>query len=298
MVHQTVLQKEAVDALAITPAAVVVDATVGSGGHASAICSNLGKRGHFIGIDVDETALNTTRERLGRVACQVSLLKGNFKDMATLVPQTGVTNADAILADLGWRMEQFSDGGRGLSFRATSEPLLMTLGDPQDYPYTALDIVNSWDLTQIQTIIAAYGEERYAHRIAKGIVERRATAPFATVGDLVQCIEAVVPAVYRHGRIHPATRTFQALRMTVNDELTVLEDFITAATAFLRPAGRLAIITFHSLEDRLVKHRFRELAATDEFTLITTRPVMPSSEELVHNPRARSAKLRIISRNE
>lgn len=297
MVHQTVLQKEAVDALALTSAAVVVDATVGSGGHASTICAALGKDGHFIGIDVDQSALATTQERLKAALCRVSLLQGNFKDATALLASVGVTEVDAIVADLGWRMEQFDGGGRGLSFRALEEPLLMTLGNPQDYPYTARDILNDWELTQIQTIIAAYGEERYAHRIAKGIVERRSTTPFATVGDLVQCIEAVVPAVYRHGRIHPATRTFQALRMTVNDELSVLEDFLTTSTQLLRPAGRLAIITFHSLEDRLVKHRFRELAATDEFTLITKRPVMPSSEEVSNNPRARSAKLRIITRN-
>lgn len=297
MLHQTVLLKETVTALAPQSDDVVVDATLGSGGHAKAICELMGKNGHFIGIDVDEEALSTSETRLAGSLPRLSFLKGNFKDVATLVESVGVSEVDAIVADLGWRMEQFSEGGRGLSFRATDEPLLMTLGNPTDYPFTAMDIVNDWEEGQIQTIIAAYGEERFARRIAKAIVSRRETELFATVGDLVTCIEGSVPAVYRHGRIHPATRTFQALRMAVNDELTVLDDFMTAASGLLSPGGRLAIITFHSLEDRLVKHRFRELAAADSFTILTKRPVIPTSEEVQTNPRARSAKLRIISRN-
>jgi 16S rRNA (cytosine1402-N4)-methyltransferase len=295
MSHITVLLTEAVAALALARNSTVVDGTVGSAGHAVALCAQLGSTGHYIGIDADRVAIAAARERLARVAPKVTLTTGNFSNLENLLSSSHVEagTVDAVLADLGWRMEQFTDGGKGFSFRV-DEPLLMTYGDPSDYAFTAFDIVNDWTETQIATIIAGYGEERYARRIASGIVKARAIAPLHTTGALVHVIESAVPAVYRRGRVHCATRTFQALRMAVNDELTVVEDLISAAVRVLRPGGRLAIITFHSIEDRLVKHRFRELAEQGA-TIITKRPIVPSSEELAHNPRARSAKLRVIS---
>jgi 16S rRNA (cytosine1402-N4)-methyltransferase len=295
MSHITVLLEEAVDALALSPASTVVDATVGSAGHALAICARLGREGHYIGIDADPAAIAAARTRLGDVMPRVTLVVGNFAELTThlstvLAPGVGV---DAILADLGWRIEQFTDGGRGFSFQC-DEPLLMTFGDPASYPFTARDIVGEWSEDQLRTIIHGYGDERYAARIARAIVRARDTAPILTSGQLVAIILDAVPASYRHGRIHPATRTFQALRMTVNDELTVVDTLITSAQTVLRPGGRLAIISFHSSEDRIVKHRFREWVAAGA-VLITKKPITPSAEACRHNPRARSAKLRVIS---
>jgi 16S rRNA (cytosine1402-N4)-methyltransferase len=295
MSHVTVLLEEAVDALALSQDSTVVDATVGSAGHAQRICTKLGVLGHYFGIDADSTAIANAKNVLAGVAPTTTLVVGNFSKLENLVrsSQIMVGTVDAVLADLGWRMEQFTDGGRGFSFRV-DEPLLMTYGDPSDYPFTAHDIINEWTEAQIATIIAGYGEERYAKRIAGAVVKARALAPLLTTSELVSVIEAAVPAVYRRGRVHPATRTFQALRMAVNDELTVVEELIDAAVRVLRPGGRLAIITFHSIEDRLVKHRFRALAEHGA-TIITKRPITPSPEEVAMNPRSRSAKLRVIS---
>jgi 16S rRNA (cytosine1402-N4)-methyltransferase len=296
MSHVTVLLDEAVAGLALSPTSVVVDVTLGSAGHARAICEQLGPRGHYIGIDADQTAVSNAQVVLQNVRPQTTVLHGNFAQLDQVLNEGGIQRGSvhAILADLGWRTEQFEAGGKGFSFRY-DEPLQMTFGNPADYPFTASDIVNEWTVEQITTIIGAYGEERYARRIARAIVAARANGPIVTTRDLVAIIEGAVPVSYRHGRLHCATRTFQALRMTVNDELAALEALIEHALGYLRVGGRLAIITFHSLEDRVVKHRFRELALTGRATLLTKRPIVPQPSEIAHNPRARSAKLRIIS---
>jgi 16S rRNA (cytosine1402-N4)-methyltransferase len=301
MSHVTVLLHEAVAALALTRDSTVVDATVGSAGHALAICSQLGTKGTYLGIDADPLAITQAQKRLQGVAPTVILVQGNFSNLENILrsSQIALGSVDAIVADLGWRLEQFTEGGKGFSFRV-DEPLRMTYGDPTHYPFTAHDIVNDWSEAQLATIIAGYGEERYARRIASAIVKARAKAPILTTAPLVSIIEQSVPPAYRRGRVHPATRTFQALRMAVNDELTVTESLIDAAVRALRPGGRLAIITFHSIEDRLVKHRFRDLV-TQGATLVTKRPIVPTPQEVAKNPRARSAKLRVIitsSRNE
>lgn len=297
MSHITVLLEEAVTALALSRNSLVVDATVGSAGHARLICNQLGAKGHYLGIDADPVAIKNAKRVLTDVAPKVTLVIENFSNLENIISSSHIEagTVDAVLADLGWRMEQFTDGGRGFSFRV-DEPLLMTYGDPSTYPFTAQDIVGEWTEAQIATIIAGYGEERYARRIAGAIVKARAIAPILSTGELVSIIEAAVPAAYRRGRVHAATRTFQALRMAVNDELTVVENLIDAAMRVLRPGGRLAIITFHSIEDRLVKHRFRALAEQGA-TLITKRPIIPTPEEVAQNPRSRSAKLRVISQS-
>lgn len=295
MQHITVLQGEAVEALALTPHSVVIDATLGSGGHAKAICAQLGKRGVYLGIDADPTAVLAATPLLAKATPRVALVVGNFKDVATIAEAQGVTQADAILADLGWRMEQFTDGKKGFSFQV-DEPLLMTFGDPALYPFTAHDVVNEWTEEQIATVIYGYGEERYSRQIAKAIVDARANHVIATTLELVDIIRGAVPAAYRRGRINPATKTFQALRMVVNDELTVLEEFLRAALELLVPGGRLAVITFHSIEDRVVKHTFRAFAAEGLAHLTIKRPIVPSPQETQQNPRARSAKLRIITK--
>lgn len=293
MKHETVLLHEAVEALAIRPDSTIVDATFGAGGHAAEIVAKLGPSGHYIGIDTDKTALRHKLSQLNNV----TLVHGNFRALTTLI---GTLNehmeVNAILADLGWRMEQFSGNGRGFSFRH-DEPLLMTLGDPEDYPFTARDIVNEWDEHVLADIIFGYGEERFARRIAKKIVEARIETPIETSKQLSDLIVSAYPAVARHGRTHVATKTFQALRIAVNEELTAIEDLIEQGITLLAPQGRLAIITFHSIEDRVVKHAFKAAKEADRGIVVTKKPITPSSEELETNPRARSAKLRIFEKN-
>jgi 16S rRNA (cytosine1402-N4)-methyltransferase len=291
MTHQTVLLHEAVEALAIRPDSTIVDATFGAGGHAGAILKQLGLDGHYIGIDTDESALRHSLNELENA----TLVHGNFRDLETIIGSLDIQKVDGVLADLGWRMEQFSGNGRGFSFRH-DEPLLMTLGDPADYDFTARDIVNGWDEHVLADIIYGYGEERYARRIAKKIVEVRQASPIETSKELSDLIVGAYPAAARHGRTHVATKTFQALRIAVNDELTAIEELIEQGIRQLAPAGRLAIITFHSIEDRVVKHAYKAAHAADLGVILTKKPISPSSEELEVNPRARSAKLRIFEK--
>lgn len=295
MHHITVLLREAVDALALHKDSVVIDATHGSGGHALAIVNELGPKGIYIGIDADSTALETSPLANKKTKPTTHLVLNNFSQIEKVISSFHITEVDAILADLGWRTDQFVAGGKGFSFSA-DEPLLMTYGDPKDYTFTAYDIVNSWQEENIADVLYGYAEERFSRRIAKAIVDARKKASILTATDLAKVIAEAVPAGYRNGRINPATKTFQALRIAVNDELGVLTRFIDSALACLKPGGRLAIITFHSLEDRIVKLRFRELAAQETVTLITKKPIAASIEELQANPRARSAKMRVLQK--
>lgn len=292
MQHITVLQQEAVDGLSLTQSDIVVDATFGAGGHAGVIIERLGTKGTYIGVDADETAFEG--KSFTNAKPTVHLVNNNFRNISEILGSLHITHADAILADLGWRMEQFSEGGKGFSFMH-DEPLHMTFGDPASYEFTARDIVNEWGEDSIADIIFGYGEDRAARKIAKAIVEARKIAPLETTGDLVSCIEAVIPRKHFH-KVHPATKTFQALRITVNDELGALEQFLKDGFRVLAPGGRMAIITFHSLEDRVVKHYFRTLKDADLATLTSKKPITASQEELKANPRARSAKLRIITK--
>ncbi len=294
--HTTVLLTEATDALAIKRGSTVVDATLGAAGHSARIVSLLDATGTYIGIDADPEAIKNAEGILSGKP-KIVLTCGNFRDLDSILNEHNIGTVDAILADLGWRMEQFSGNGKGFSFRI-DEPLVMTYGDPARYTFTARDIVNEWDRENIQNILEGYGEERYAWRIGNAIEEARTTKPILTTFDLVSVIESAVPAHYRHGKIHPATRSFQALRIAVNDELGALEAFITSAVTRLNEGGRLAIITFHSLEDRVVKHTMRSFARDQRGTLVTKKPILPSREEIIQNPRARSAKLRVFEKNE
>jgi 16S rRNA (cytosine1402-N4)-methyltransferase len=293
MSHKTVLLHEAVDGLQFNPEDIVVDATFGSGGHAREILRCLNKDGVYVGIDADATAF--AGKSLTVTEATVHLVNDNFKNIAEIVRSLHIEKVDAILADLGWRMEQFADGGKGFSFNK-DEPLHMTFGDPKEYPFTAHDIVNDWDEETLANIFYGYAEERFSRRIARAIVEARKENIIASTKDLVTIIENAVPAAYRHKRVHPATKSFQALRIAVNDELGVLETFISQAMICLEVGGRLGIITFHSIEDRIVKQTFRSLAQANRGMLVTKKPITPSAEELAENPRARSAKLRIIEK--
>jgi 16S rRNA (cytosine1402-N4)-methyltransferase len=293
--HITVLTEEAVEALAIKTSSIVVDATLGSGGHTRRILDALGPEGTFVGIDADAEAIDNANAYLSHYSAHTHLCVGNFRDINSILEQKHITNVDAILADLGWRMEQFSGNGRGFSFMV-DEPLLMTFGDPEGYLFTAQDIVNDWEEESLKNILQGYGEERFSGRIAHAIVEARKKKRIETTFELVEIITEVVPTFYKNGRLNPATRTFQALRITVNDEFQALETFIKQSIALLHPGGRLAIITFHSLEDRIVKHLFRTYAHDQVGLVLTKKPIGPSRDELLNNPRSRSAKLRIFEK--
>ncbi len=294
-IHKTVLLDEAVEALAIKNSSIVVDATLGACGHAGRIIETLGKHGVFIGIDADKTAIRDAEHLLTQGTCTKHLEVCNFRNIDSIFTQLHIPKADAILADLGWRMEQFSGNGRGFSFNFDEE-LLMTFGEPKDYPFTAKDILNEWKEEDIKNVLKGYGEENFSGRIARAIVEARESTPFETTFQLVKVIEDVVPGFYRRGRIHCATRAFQALRIAVNDEFDALDEFIRKSIALLNPGGRLAIITFHSTEDRIVKHLFRNYTHDQVGTVLTKKPITATQEELLDNPRARSAKLRIFEK--
>ena len=291
--HRSVLLHEAIELLALVPDDTVVDATLGGAGHAQAIAKMLGKKGTLIGIDADHDAILRGQELLADVAPKVHLVEANFRDLSAQLEKLSVTQVDKILFDLGWSSFQL-DAGRGFSLKA-DEPLLITYSK-EPGALTAQKIVNEWAEESIADVIFGWGEERYSRRIAKCIVERRAKKPFTTARELAEAIYGAVPPRYRFGRIHPATRTFQALRIAVNDELGSLSLGLRDGWSRLAKSGRIAVITFHSIEDRLVKQTFKQWEEAGEGKRITKKPLTPSPEEIAGNPRARSAKLRVIEK--
>lgn len=294
MNHITVLKGETIQQLNLKPGSVVVDCTLGSGGHSAAALAAIGREGKLIAFDADPAAIKKAAVTFSGDS-RVTLINENFRELTISLERLGVTHIDAIMADLGWRTEQFAGTEgipRGFSFSA-DEPLIMTFGDPRQYSFTASDIVNEWAEEDIANVIFGYGEERAARRIARAIVAARKQAPIATARELATLVEQTVG---KHGKTHPATRTFQALRIAVNDEFSALEALIAAGFAALVPGGRFAIISFHSLEDRIVKHTFRDLVHDHRAVLAHKKPIVPSSDELLTNPRARSAKLRTIEK--
>ncbi len=292
MQHITVLKKEAVELLGLSPEGIVVDATYGAGGHAEEICSHLNHKGTYIGIDADATAFEESFLNTKEGGPKFHLAHSNFAKISEVVRSLHIQNVNAILADLGWRTDQFTSGGKGFSF-SSEEPLLMTYGSAEDYLFTAADIINGWAEEDIANVIYAYGDERYSRRVAKAIVAARKITRIETASALAEIVAGAIPGSGQHkNRIHPATKTFQALRIAVNDELKVLETFLDEAVSLLARGGVLAVISFHSLEDRQVKLAFRELAKTGYYEILTKKPIVASKEELAKNPRARSAKLR------
>lgn len=295
--HTPVLLEEVIASFAYAGRSTIVDATLGSAGHARALISRMSSGGTFIGIDTDADAIAHAKDTLADTEdVQVCLRHGNFRDIDKLVADCGYQSVHGVLADLGWRIEQFQGSGKGFSF-SHNEPLLMTYGNPDEYPFTARDILNTWSEASIANVLYGYGEERYARRIARAVIARRQSNPIQTSEDFVEVIKEATPQRYHKARIHPATRSFQGLRIAVNDELSALEDFIDASLTMLEKGGRLSIITFHSIEDRIVKHRFREAQHEGRGMRITKKPIRPSREEINANPRARSAQLRIFQRD-
>ncbi|MDO8481547.1 MAG: 16S rRNA (cytosine(1402)-N(4))-methyltransferase RsmH [bacterium] len=294
--HTAVLLHEAIEQLGIKSGDVVVDATLGGGGHAKSIAKLLGKGGVLIGMDLDQDAIERTRVALkGLSKPKMHLVTANFRNLSSELGMLGVTKIDKALFDLGWSGHQL-DAGRGFSF-LKNEPLVMTYAaNPEPNALTAASIVNEWGEESIADIIFGWGEERYARRIAKKIVEHRASKPFQTAVELAEVIRAAVPAAYRYGRIHPATKTFQALRIAVNDELGALKEGLASAWSALKEGGRIAVITFHSIEDREVKRMFLKWEQEGEGRRITRSPIRASTEEVALNHRSRSAKLRVIEK--
>jgi 16S rRNA (cytosine1402-N4)-methyltransferase len=290
--HRSVLLHEAIDALNLGTGKTVVDATLGGAGHAKEIITKLGKSGTLVGFDADIEAIERSRTELADAEPKTFFVHSNFALLEEKLLELGIARVDAVLFDLGWSGYQLS-AGRGFSFRS-DEPLRMTYDAA--HSLTAETIVNEWEQQSLADVIYGWGEERYARRIAKAIVMARENAPIRTSRQLADIILSAVPQAYRRGRLHPATKTFQALRIAVNDELGALDKGLTAAWSLLMRGGRIAVISFHSLEDRDVKRRFLEWEKAGEGRRITKKPVPASFEECKENPRARSAKLRVIEK--
>ena len=293
--HISVLLHESIEALDIHTSDVVVDATLGGAGHSALIAGKLDALGMLVGFDLDHDAIERARTSLSGSACRTELVEANFRTMGSALAAREIGNIDKALFDLGWSSFQLAVG-RGFSFQK-DEPLLMTYASNTDEStLTAATIVNEWEEESIADVIYGWGEERYSRRIAKAIVERRRETAFATSKELADFIKASVPTAYRYGRIHPATKTFQALRIAVNDELGSLTEGMQAAWKVLSVGGRIAIISFHSIEDRMVKQQFVAWEKEGAGKRITKKPIIAGAQELSQNPRARSAKLRVIER--
>ena len=305
--HVSVLLEECIQGLNIRPDGIYVDGTLGGAGHSAAIAEKL-TTGRLIGIDRDPVALKAAGERLAPFAGRVTLVHSNFCEMTAVLHSLGISGVDGILMDLGVSSPQLDDGARGFSYM-TDAPLDMRM-DSGDV-LTADTVVNSWSFEELKRILYEYGEERYAPAIASAICRRRELAPIRTTLELVDVIRSAMPPAALREKQHPAKRSFQAIRIAVNDELNSVEKAMEAAIPLLNPGGRLAVITFHSLEDRIVKNAMAKAAkgctCPPEFPvcvcgkkpqvkLITRKPIVSGETELAGNPRARSAKLRICEK--
>ncbi len=294
--HDSVLMKEVVKALVLEPGDTVVDATLGGAGHFAALLAALGEGGIIVGIDADPAAVERGREAYGKDRRTdrptAHLVNDNFRNLGRILERLHIAPINAILFDLGWSGYQIASP-RGFSFQ-NDEPLLMTYGEGGE---TAADIVNSSSEEDLANIIFTYGEERFARSIARAIVAARSKARILTTGALVEAILAGTPKWYQKGKTHPATKTFQALRIYVNDEIGALREGLTSALSLLAPGGRLAVISFHSIEDRVVKNMLREAVEQGMGSLSPKKPIAPSRAEVLRNRRARSAKLRVFERS-
>lgn len=287
---------EVLVALAVTPSDLVVDATLGGAGHFRQLLAALGESGTIVGIDADPEALERAREAYAedrRAERPVAhLVNDNFRNLARILERLRLERADAILFDLGWSGYQIASS-RGFSFTDPDQPLLMTYASSGE---TAADILNGATEEELADLIFAYGEERFSRSIARAIIAARASERLLTTGQLVAAVEAGTPEWYHHRRIHPATKTFQALRIAVNDEFGALKEGLAAALSVLAPGGRLAIISFHSSEDRIVKQALKD-AERGGLGSSSKKPVVPTRAEATRNRRARSAKLRVFTRS-
>jgi len=291
--HRPALMAELLEYLALRPGMTVVDATVGGGGHAEAVLEKMGGQGKLIGIDRDAEAIAASRERLRRFGAAVTLMQGKFSELESLLDLSGAEKVDRIYFDLGVSSRQFDQAGRGFSF-AKDAPLDMRMDQGQGE--TAAELLKRLSEKELERIFREYGEERFARRVAKEVVRRREKgARLERTRDLAGLLEAVIGR--RGQRVHPATRIFQALRIAVNHELEELFKGLGSSLNRLAPSGRMAVISYHSLEDRIVKNFFRDQQREGVLNILTKKPVTPGEDEIRSNPRARSAKLRAAERN-
>lgn len=294
--HIPVLLQETLEGLALQTGDRVLEGTVGLGGHSEEICKAIGKEGVYIGTDLDEHALASAKERLAPYECKKIFVLANFRNLDRVLDEAEIPFVDKMFFDIGLSNLQLEEPGRGFSFKR-DEPLRMTFRvNPREDDLTAREIVNEWGADTLTDIFTGYGEERFAWRIAQAIVTARAIKPIETTGELAEIVKNAVPVFARFGKIHPATKVFQAIRIATNDELNALRDGLTKGFARLAPGGRMAVISFHSLEDRMVKNFFRICADEEKGSLVTKKPIAPNDEELERNPKSRSAKLRIIEK--
>lgn len=297
MSHYSVLAQEVIAGLDLREDDVVIDGTVNGGGHSAKIISKLGEKGTLIGFDLDSGALKKATERFTDATPAVHLIHDNFRNFDAVIQRLRISAPNKILLDLGWSRNQIDEGERGFSFQK-DEPLKMTYNpNPTEGDVTAEIILNDWKEETIANILYGYGEEQFSRRIARRIVEEREVRPLKTTGDLVRIIEESTPIWYQKKRTSPATKSFQALRIAVNDELGALEETIEKAFKLLAPGGRIAIISFHSIEDRIVKTNFREGEREGIGRVVTKKPIAPSKAEVTENPASRSAKLRIFEKS-
>lgn len=296
MSHIPVLLHESIENLLLKKGGTYVDCTTNRAGHSIEIAKAIGKTGTLICIDLDQDALLEAEKKLKKYknAPTLHFVHSNFRHLKEILEKNNISRVDGVLADLGLSSEELDESGRGFSFRF-NEPLQMTFdAHPTEDMTTAYDIVNFWSEETIADVLYAFADETYSRRIARAITSRRIEKPITTTEELVDVIASAVPAVYRHKKTHFATKTFQALRMAVNDELGSIKDLIDAFPQVLMPEGRACIITFHSTEDRIVKQMLR--SHEDTLTIISKKAIKPQEEELVSNPRSRSAQLRIAER--
>jgi len=296
MKHISVLLDESISGLAIKPGDIVVDGTLGGGGHTIEIIKRFGKDVKIICLDLDSDAISRSKKLIEATNSDVIFKTIGFQDIDKVLDELGIVGVDRILLDLGISSFQLEEAERGFTF-SRNEPLLMTMKkNPDDNDLTAYEIVNEWGEETLADIIYGFGEERYSRRIAKAIVEARLEKKIETTFDLVEIIDKAVGGFYKGKKINPATKTFQALRIATNSELSNLEQVIQKGFNRLNKGGRMAIISFHSLEDRIVKKAFIGLKSNGEADIITKKPITPSEEEIKLNPRSRSSKLRLIEK--
>ena len=292
--HVSVLLHESIDNLDLKEGEIFLDGTLGGGGHSALVAERFHGSIEIIGLDRDPEAIKRSGERLRTLSKNVYFKNESFKDIEKVLESLGIKKVNSILLDLGISSDQLDAEGRGFSFQR-DEQLQMTMSGKDD-GFTAETILNTFDQPSLELILRGFGEEKFAWRIAKEIIKRREIKEFKTTFELVEAVRAATPAVYHHGKLHPATRTFQALRIATNAELSTLESGLENGFKCLAIGGRFAVISFHSLEDRIVKNYFRDLIHAGNAEPITKKPIIPSEEEVSMNPRSRSAKLRIIKK--
>jgi 16S rRNA (cytosine1402-N4)-methyltransferase len=297
MAHTTVLLKQTIDLLDIKAGDIIVDATTGNAGHTKEAASRA-ENLTLICIDADETAIEEAKKNLLNCSANKIFAISYFDQIKNIINQNHIQKIDKAIFDLGLRTDQLENAERGFSFR-NDGPLKMTFqNNPDENSVTAYDVVNDWEEENLADIIYGFGEEQFSRRIAKAIVETREVKKIETTTELAEIIYKAVPFWYRHKKIHPATKTFQAIRMAVNRELQQIETALKDAYELLNPSGRIAIISFHSLEDRMVKRIFNKFVEEKNGRLIIKKPLVPDETETSQNPKSRSAKLRVIEKTE